>query len=154
MIWIWLVLFAIDHARMYRWWSTISNANPRFRCIDIDRECLRQRWGSHRDQHYESGSLSASLECMTLMHKQSYINFLMIARNKRTYIMYVCPEDIFIWHVVITCLSVFACFHNVHEKERKWVGFISVLAEKFAQNVWNTHSQQPFADSLASLVLG
>ena len=60
---------------------------------------MRQRWGSHRDQHYESGSLSAFLECITLMHKQSYINFLMIARSKRTYIMYVCPWG----HLYLTC---------------------------------------------------
>ena len=37
---------------------------------------------------------STFLECITIMHKQSYISFLMIARSKRTYIMYVCLEDI------------------------------------------------------------
>ena len=36
---------------------------PEFRYIDSGRECLRQWWWSHRDQHYESG-ISVSLPWM------------------------------------------------------------------------------------------
>ena len=67
---------------------------PEFRCIDSDRDA----WDSNEDHIginiMNQGSLSAFFECITIMHKHLCISFLMIARSKRTYIMYVCPGDI------------------------------------------------------------
>ena len=147
---------AINHTRMYHRWCTISNATlrPEFRCIDSDRGSLRQRRGSHRDQHYEPG-ISVSLPWMHNHHAQTVIYQLPYDCKEQEDLHHGCLScGHFIWHVVITCLYVFAWFHNMHAKECKWDFFISVFTEKFAPNVWYTHSQQPFADSLASLGLG
>ena len=107
---------------------------PEFRCIASDRGCLRQQWGSHRDQHYESG---INLPWMHNHHAQTIVYQLPFDCKEQEGLYHVCLSwGHFVWHVVITCLSVFAWLHNMHGKERKWVCFISVLTEKFTPNVW------------------
>ena len=128
---------------------------PEFRCIDT---VTGNAW--YCDEHHiginimKSG-ISVSLPSMHNHHAQTIVYQLSYDCKEQEDLHHVCLSwGHFIWHVVITCLSVFAWFQNMHVKERKWVCFISVLTEKFSPNVWYTHSQQPFADSLASLGLG
>ena len=114
------------------------------------REWLRQWWWLHPYQQCES-EFSGILDWPHQQHAQAFsISLFMIAGGEGTCSVCVCAENMFIVcrdHRLIRLHS-----FDMHGKEGKKVGFISVLPKKFLPVVWNTNipcNHSP--DALASL---
>ena len=116
-------------------------------------EWLRRRWWSHRDQHYESG-IFVSLPWMRNHHAETNVYQLLSDCKEHEDLHHVCLSR---WHLGMlwspACLFMHGFTIYIKMNANGLALFIFSLRNSHKFEV-HKRSQEPFADSLASLGLG